>query len=87
MKDSLPSFMPTISYQFLLSHIKNTKPEKMCTNELSMLISSERRAGRKVVLLSLDISKAYDCLNLKKLAEALTLLDVFLHTRYWILNI
>lgn len=52
--------MPPRSFAYQKQKSTNTS-----INELSMVISSERRAHSKVVVLSLDISKTYDCVNLK----------------------
>lgn len=53
----------------------------MCTNDLNFTIPREKRDGRKVVMLSFDIYRVYDCVELNQLGK------MPLDLRCWILNV
>ena len=58
----------------------------MCLNEIGHKISSLRIEKYKVVMLALDINKAYDCVNLALLEEMLVNKSVPSEITVWILN-
>ncbi|KAL9877276.1 uncharacterized protein ACN2A1_013687 [Glossina fuscipes fuscipes] len=87
VKERLTAFLkteniiPARSYAY-----QKRKSTNMCVNELCFLIVSLKKAGKKVVMFPLDISKAYDCVNLIKLGRILLNFSIPLQMRLWILN-
>ncbi|KAI8125093.1 LINE-1 retrotransposable element ORF2 protein [Lucilia cuprina] len=57
-----------------------------CINEIIHFIGCAKERNEKVVLVSLDISKAYDCVNLSKLYNILKNINCPDHITLWILN-
>lgn len=57
-----------------------------CINELLHTICTAKQQNQIVTVISLDISKAYDCVNIEKLSEIMSELDCPTHLTAWIIN-
>ncbi|KAL9916473.1 uncharacterized protein ACN2A1_002727 isoform 1-T1 [Glossina fuscipes fuscipes] len=77
----VPIPKPARSYAY-----QKRKSTNMWVNELCFLIASLKKAGKMVVMLYLDISKVYDCVNLIKFGRILLNFSIPLQMRLWILN-